>query len=224
MRHIESSRIKTWALALMAVLVLCSLAGFAQNTSDNKDSKDKEKKEAPVNPVSPALAVDSARKASDLPPAIDTEANEGETWGGFQVKQSAEFGGRISDFTGSQAMWDTFVNLGSGPRLLEYTLDMRSPTHSGKLFDDFSLSNFGYGGDPIDVTKLTFTKGRLYTFSGSFKRDQNIFDYDLLANPLNPATSVPNRPVLDSPHEFLLTRRMTDLNLGRSEERRVGKE
>jgi len=214
MRHIESSRIKTWALALMAVLVLCSLAGFAQNTSDNKDSKDKDKKEAPVNPVSPSLAVDSARKASDLPPAIDTEANEGETWGGFQVKQSAEFGGRISDFTGSQAMWDTFVNLGSGPRLLEYTLDMRSPTHSGKLFDDFSLSNFGYGGDPIDVTKLTFTKGRLYTFSGSFKRDQNIFDYDLLANPLNPATSVPNRPVLDSPHEFLLTRRMTDLNLG----------
>src|SRR5579859_2581052 len=215
MRHIEFRGIKTWALALMAFLLICALAVSAQTTSDTKDKDEgKDKKETQVNPVSPSLAVDGARKASDLPQAIDTEANQGENWGGFEVKQSAEFGGRISDFTGSQAMWDTFVNLGSGPRLLEYTLDMRSPTHAGKLFDDFSLSNFGYGGDPVDVTKLNFSKGRLYTFSGSFKRDQNIFDYDLLANPLNPATSIPNRPVLDSPHEFLLTRRMTDLNLG----------
>jgi hypothetical protein len=214
MMHIEFRRIKTWALALMALTMICSLAAFAQS-SDNKDKdKDKDKKETQVNPVSPSLAVDAARKASDLPQAIDTEANQGENWGGYEVKQSAEFGGRISDFTGSQAMWDTFVNLGSGPRLLEYTLDMRSPNHTGKLFDDFSLSNFGYGGDPVDVTRLTFTKGKLYTFNGSFKRDQNIFDYDLFANPLNPTSSNPTIPVLNSPHEFLLTRRMTDVNVG----------
>ena len=48
-------------------------------------------------------------------------------------EQVAEFGGRVSDFSGSQAMWDTFVNLGTGPRLLEYSLDMRSPGHNGKL-------------------------------------------------------------------------------------------
>ncbi|HMC31181.1 MAG TPA: hypothetical protein VKL99_10125 [Candidatus Angelobacter sp.] len=161
-----------------------------------------------------SLAVDASRRASDLPAAVDTEMNEGQNWGGFEVKQSAEFGGRISDFTGSQAMWDTFVNLGTGPRLLEYTLDMRSPNHTGKLFDDFSFSNFGYGGDPIDVSRVRFTKGSLYTFSSNFKRDQNIFDYDLFANPLNPVTSNPNIPVLNSPHEFLLTRRMSDVSLG----------
>src|SRR5262249_31474942 len=33
------------------------------------------------------------------------------------------------------------------------------------------------------------------------------------ANPLNPATSNPNVPILVSPHEFLLTRRMTDTSL-----------
>jgi hypothetical protein len=197
----------------MAFTMLCSLAAFAQTPSDTKD-KDKDKKESEVNPVSPSLAVDGARKASDLPPAIDTEMNEGENWGGFEAKQSAEFGGRISGFTGSQAMWDTFVNLGTGPRLLEYTLDMRSPNHTGKLFDDFSFSNFGYGGDPVNVSHLRFTKGALYTFSANFKRDQNIFDYNLFANPLNPPTSVPNIPVLNSPHEFLLTRRMSDVNLG----------
>lgn len=193
----------------MAIILFGSIAAYAQSASANND-----KKENPVNPVSPSIAVDAARKSTDLPPAIDIGANEGENWGGFEVKQSAELGGRISDFNGSQAMWDTLVNMGSGPRLLEYTLNMRSPNHTGKLFDDFNFSNFGYGGDPVNVSRVNFSKGKLYTFNGSFKRDQNIFDYNLLANPLNPSTSNPNIPVVDSPHEFLLTRRMTDLSLG----------
>ncbi len=74
-------------------------------------------------------------------------------------------------------------------------------------------ANFGYGGDPLNVSRLRFSKGAAYTFSANFRRDQNIFDYDLFANPLNPATSNPNIPVLNSPHEFLLTRRMSDVNL-----------
>jgi len=195
----------------MAVITLCSLALSAQAADDNKAKP--ASKETQANPASLSLPVDSARKTSDLPPAIDTDMNQGENWGGYEVKQSAEFGGRISDFTGSQAMWATFVNLGSGPRLLEYTLDMRSPGHTGKLFDDFSFSNFGYGGDPVNVSHLRLMKGALYTFSANFKRDQNIFDYDLFANPLNPTLSSPNAPILNSPHEFLLTRRMSDVNL-----------
>src|SRR5215467_1178201 len=151
MRYIESSKVSTWAPALMAAILFCSIAAFSQSATDNKD-----KKETPVNPVSPSIAVDGARKTTDLPPAIDTEANEGQIVSGFVVKQSAEFGGRISDFTGSRAMWDTFVNMGTGPRLLEYTLNMRSPDHTGKLFDDFNFSNFGYGGDPINVSRVNF--------------------------------------------------------------------
>jgi hypothetical protein len=211
MKHIQF-RTKTWALALMAIMILCSPALFAQATTDNKDSA--KKKEAESNPASLSLRVDGARKTTDLPPAVDTAENTGENWGAYEVRQTAEFGGRISDFTGNPGMWDTYVNMGTGPRLLEYTLDVRSPGHNGKLFDDFNFTNFGYGGDPVDMSRLTFSKGKLYTFSSSFKRDQNIFDYDLLANPLNPSTSNPNIPVLNSPHEFLLTRRMSDVNLG----------
>ena len=206
------TELKIWALVLMAAIILCPLALSAQAADDSKSKTDT--KDAQASPASVSLQVDSARKTSDLPPAVDTEMNQGENWDGYEVKQSAEFGGRISSFTGSHAMWDTLVNLGSGPRLLEYTLDMRSPTHTGKLFDDFSLSNFGYGGEPNDLSRLRFSKGAAYTFNGSFRRDQNIFDYDLFANPLNPANSVPNIPVLNSPHEFLLTRRMSDANLG----------
>jgi hypothetical protein len=211
MKHdIEVRRILALALALAVTTFLWSPALFAQAT----DQKKNENNAAGGNPTSVSIAVDSGRKTSDLPPAVDTTQNEGQNWGGFEVKQSAEFGGRISDFTGSPAMWDTLVNLGTGPRLLEYTLDMRSPTHTGKLFDDFSFSNFGYGGEPLNVSRLRFSKGAAYTFSANFRRDQNIFDYDLFANPLNPPTSNPNIPVLNSPHEFLLTRRMSDVTLG----------
>jgi len=209
MKHeIEFRRVLKLIIAL-AVATLLTPALYGQMTDDKKKESN-----AGGNPTSVSIAVDSGRKTTDLPPAVDTEKNEGQTFGGFEVKQSAEFGGRISDFTGSQAMWDTLINLGTGPRLMEYTLDMRSPNHTGKLFDDFSFSNFGYGGEPLNVSRLRFTKGALYTFSANFKRDQNIFDYNLFANPLNPATSNPNIPVLNSPHEFLLTRRMSDVNLG----------
>jgi hypothetical protein len=97
--------------------------------------------------------------------------------------------------------------------LLEYTLDMRAPDHAGLMFDDLSFANFGYGGDPSNVSRLRFSKGAAYNFAATFRRDQNIFDYNLLANPLNPPTSNPNVPILVSPHEFLLTRRMTDTSL-----------
>ncbi len=168
----------------------------------------------PANqPPSLGVSVDSARKSPDLPTSVTTENNTGATWGVYEVKQAAEFGGRISDFTGNPATWDTLVNLGSGPRLLEYTLNMRAPTHNGKLFDALDFSNFGYGGDPNDVSHLLISKGKAYDFAFNFRRDQQVFDYNLLANPLNPPTSSPNVPILQTPHEFLTVRRMTDATL-----------
>ena len=133
--------------------------------------------------------------------------------GPYKIKQSSEFGGRITNYTGNTGTWDSYVNLGSGPRLLEYTLDLHSPNHTGRLFDDLTFGNFGYGGDPNNVSRLFLQKGKTYTFNANFRRDVNIFDYNLLANPLNPSNSNPNVPILDSPHEFLMTRRMSDLNL-----------
>ncbi len=87
------------------------------------------------------------------------------------------------------------------------------PNHNGWLFDDLTFNNFGYGGDPNNVSRLFLQKGKIYTFNANFRRDANIFDYNLLANPLNPTNSNPYVPILNSPHEFLMTRRMTDLNL-----------
>ena len=202
----KKKNVKQLSMAVLtfAAFMLCGLIASAQqNTNTVPDNP----------PLVPGPEVDSARKASDSPSYTSPLRSETPVYAGYETKQAAEFGGRITNFGGNHGVWDTFVNLGSGPRLLEYSLDMHSPTHTGFLFDDLSVNNFGYGGDPNDLSRLHVMKGTIYNFNATFRRDQNIFDYDLLANPLNPANSNPNVPVLDSPHEFLLTRRMSDLDL-----------
>ena len=109
--------------------------------------------------------------------------------------------------------YDTFVNLGPGLRLFDYTLDMRSLDHNGFLFDNLNFSNFGYGGDPNDVTRLRVDKNKWYDFRVLFRRDKNFWDYNLLANPLNPSTSTPAVGIATSPHSLDLVRRMQDYNL-----------
>ena len=68
---------------------------------------------------------------------------------------------------------------------------MRSLDHHGFLFDNLSFSNFGYGGDPNDVTRLRIEKNKWYDFRLLFRRDKNFWDYNLSANPLNPAALNP---------------------------------
>ena len=85
------------------------------------------------------------------------------------------------------------MNLGSGLRLFDYTLNMRSLDHNGLSFDNLDFSNFGYGGDPNDVTRLRLEKNKWYDFRLLFRRDKNFWDYNLFANPLNPVDFDPGR-------------------------------
>jgi hypothetical protein len=137
----------------------------------------------------------------------------GRTSGDYNVQQSAELGYRGSSINGNVDTYDTFVNLASGVRLFDYTLDMRSLDHNGFLFDNLNFTNFGYGGDPNDVTRLRIDKNKWYDFRVLFRRDKNFWDYNLLANPLNPSTSVPSVAIATSPHSLDLVRRMQDYTL-----------
>jgi hypothetical protein len=147
------------------------------------------------------------------------EEQKGMDSGNYNVKQSVEFGYRFTDFTGNQDVYDTFVNLRQGPRLLGLTTEMRSLDHHGTLFDNLYLSNFGYGGDPNDVSRLRIGKNKWYDFTSLFRRDENDWDYSLLANPLNPPTAFANAPagfspiISASPHRFNTVRRLGDYNL-----------
>src|SRR5215813_194330 len=136
---------------------------------------------------------------------------EGVDNGNYNYQGSFEFGYRFVNTNGSQAVYDTFINQQEGPRLLEQTLSMRSLNHEAIIFDNLFLSSFGWGGDAENATRLRISKNKWYNFNASFRRDQNVWDYNLLANPLNPPNPFIN--IANSPHEMLTTRRMYDYNL-----------
>jgi len=145
----------------------------------------------------------------------------------YYVHESYDVGGHIASVNGSMPMYDTLVNLQSGPRVLNQTLEVHAfEGAKHPLFDSLFAASSGYGGDPNDFTTLNMTKGRLYDFRGVFRRDRQYFDYDLLGNPLIPANdtvhvtgtggassySVIYPQVEFEPHLFNTTRRMTDVN------------
>ncbi len=140
-----------------------------------------------------------------------TPSPEGVDSGNYNYQGSFEFGYRFEDDRGNASVYDTFVNQQQGPRLLEQTLSMRSLNHQGILFDNLFLSSFGWGGDPENASRLRISKNKWYNFNMMFRRDRNFWDYNLLANPLNP----PNQfvQVNNTPHEFQTVRRMYDYNL-----------
>ncbi len=166
--------------------------------------------------------------------------SKGTNQGNYNIQQSVEAGYRLNEVNGNQDTYNTFVNLGSGVRLFDYTVDMRSLNHQGLLFDDLNFSNFGYGGDPNDVSRLRIDKNKWYDFQLLFRRDKNFWDYNLWANPLNPAApnavgsatsgcilspptaahpglpgycANPAVPQTTSPHAQDLVRRMQDYDL-----------
>src|ERR1700691_5477687 len=169
------------------------------------------------------VAQTPAANPAPVPTASPTPAPpaepDGMTRGGYQIHSSVELGYRSTDVTGSGDMYDTLVNLQTGPRILDQTLTMQSVDHQGLLFDDLYLNSFGWGGDPNNALRLRADKNKWYNLQGSFRRDQYFSDYDLLANPLNPPPppapggSTPSIPILNSPHQFATTRRMSDVDL-----------
>jgi hypothetical protein len=165
-----------------------------------------------------ALLSSSALAFAQAPPPPPTASSPDQvtiSTDAYVTHGSSEFGGHIVDYSGSGAMWDTLVNISSGPRELGSSVEMHAKDHYAKdlLFNDLSMNSFGFGGDPNNVVNLRMSKGRLYTFNGLFRRDRNYFDYDLLANPLIPTTSNPYVPLLFSPHLSNTVRRMTDTDI-----------
>jgi len=145
-------------------------------------------------------------------PAKQASEPAAKTVGGYLVHQSLEVGGRVTTTSGSAAMWATLVNQGSGGRILSQSLDMHSVDRSKtRFFDSLSTSSNGYGGDPYDASYFNISKGRWYDFAGSFRRDRQYFDYNLLANSLLGPNALVPEP--DSLHLFNTVRRNTDVQL-----------
>jgi hypothetical protein len=195
-------RRRTWALTLIygcAAVAVISAEARAQ---------------APTPPPAQTSGSSSdSTSTSPSPGAAAPAAPTGNPGDNYTIQQSIEVGYRDSIIGGNIDNYDTFENLGSGPRLLDYTLSMHAINHRGLLFDDLSFSSFGYGGDPNDVSRLSIDKNKWYDFRAMFRRDKNFWDYDLLANPLNPTGSNPTVAIASSPQALDLTRWMQDYDL-----------
>ena len=146
---------------------------------------------------------------------------------GYTLHQSIDLGGRMANVNGSPAMYDTLVNMQSGPRVLGETFELRAlPGTKNTWVDHLSAFGSGFGGDPYSFARLNASKGKAYEFSGMFRRDRQYMDYNLLGNPnipggqtipIGPSTAPTGKflypQVLDSPFLFNTVRRMTDTNL-----------
>jgi hypothetical protein len=179
--------------------------------------------------VPPAVPAAAAQPAAKPTPPVAPAAPEQVQQNGYVIRQSADLGGHIVGISGSGAMYDTLVNLHSGPRILGQTFTMHAlPGTRHTLMDSLSAFGNGFGGDPINFARLSFFKGKLYEFSGTFRRDRQYFDYDLLANPsIPPGVSTPyamvnglattaavaQPQVNQSPVLYNTVRRMTDTTL-----------
>jgi hypothetical protein len=166
-----------------------------------------------LSALNPAACAQSSSSSKTAPQTSTAAENEGIESGNYRVQQSIEMGYRFTDTSGSDAVYNTFVNLQSGPRILEQSLSMRTLEHTGALFDSLSVSSFGWGGDPNDAARLRASKFKWYDVNTSFRRDQNYFDYDLFANPLNPPGLNSGITVNQSPHSFYTVRKMGNVDL-----------
>jgi hypothetical protein len=154
---------------------------------------------------------ETAKPAAETKPAIEPKERMS---GNYAMHSSVELGGVLTQRDGSSAMWATMVNEGTGMRVLNQSLELRTTNpHKTPFFDRLSMSNFGYGGEPNNVSFLHLSKGRLYDFAGNFRRDRNYFDYNLLDNSLLSTASATTPALVAEPsslHIFNTVRRNTD--------------
>jgi hypothetical protein len=74
---------------------------------------------------------------------------------GYSARHTVDVGGRIANKVGSGAMYDTMVNLQSGPRLNGESMDLHKlATNKHALVDDARITSSGFGGEPYDFANL----------------------------------------------------------------------
>lgn len=185
----------------------------AQSNTNQTSQQSEEQQKKDQQPPEKNKSAENPKEAEEQKGNQNSQQPEGWEGFGYVVHQSMELGYRVSDVTGSKQMYNTLVNLPQGPRLLEQSLAMQSPAHNGLLFDNLFMNSFGWGGDPYNAFNARLDKGTWYDFRAVYRKDDNNFDYNLFANPLNPPGSNPSIPVTSSPHSFSDRRRMSDFDL-----------
>ena len=154
---------RRWPVAA-AVLWLMAAAGslMAQEAAEKKEEK----------------------KAPAAGQASGGGAAEGFSWGVYQGRSSTEVGYRWVDTKGSEDMYRSMVNLGSGPKLLHSDLSLKANYGAGVVFDHLDISMDNWGGDPYNTVRFSFGRTGAYEVNGTYL-NQNYYNFiPSFANPL----------------------------------------
>ena len=89
-----------------------------------------------------------SHKIQRRPLPIPAPGTQMSTPDGYTIHQTVDLGGRIASVTGSQAMYNTLVNMQSGPRVLGETVRAARAARQTETLVD-SLMAFGSGSAAI---------------------------------------------------------------------------
>jgi len=132
---------------------------------------------APATPAAPSQSVQgsspSPGAAAQTPAAAPADASStpsGEPW----LSGWMDFGYPwVTGPGGSLDTYRTFVNLGSGPKLLGTEFTLIDPKH--RLFDQMHVRAYNIGGDPYETLHLDARKAKTYEFNADY-RDMAYFN------------------------------------------------
>lgn len=138
--------------------------------------------------------------------ALPVEAQEeGLKLGGLVTTGSLEFGLRQALVGGNQDVYRSHVNLGSGIRLFDVSLQSRSPDNVGPIYDFLSYSMSSWGGDPYNTVRLRLERYHRYRFDFHYWRMDYVNLLPTFANPLL------DQGVLINQHSFNHSRRLSQV-------------
>jgi hypothetical protein len=104
--------------------------------------------------------------------------------GGMITTASVEFGLRQALIGGNQDVYRSNVNLGSGVRLFDASMESRAPDNTGPIYDYLSYSMSSWGGDPYNTMRLRLERHHRYRFDFKYWRINYVNLLPTFANPL----------------------------------------
>lgn len=166
----------------------------------------------------PSAKEETAEVRSTSPPASTTSAAAAPTtgahvqlesvqWGGFQVKNTMEFGPRWRDVDGNEDVYRSHVNLGNGLKLFHSSFELIAPESSGPLFDRLAVNLDNWGGDPYNTVDVNVKKNLWYDFQYRYQKIDYFNFIPEFANPLL------DQGVAFDQHSYDTTRRMSNARL-----------
>ncbi|HLJ17011.1 MAG TPA: hypothetical protein VKV15_21140 [Bryobacteraceae bacterium] len=153
---------------------------------------------AQTAPTPPPQPTAQPAPPAPIPSPVPTEAPWLTGWIDLGYRWETGVGGSFDTYR-------TFVNLGSGPKLLGTEFTVADPRH--RLFDQFHVRAYNLGDDPYETIHFDAKKAKFYNFNADYR---NIALFDYLPSYADPLLS---QGIILDEQSFDMRRRFTSFSL-----------